>query len=250
MPRVILVAVVMVLAIPSSAASLRGFEGQFRGTAAATRTAQAADTALRYHDSDGSLVKLTLILLAAPFAMSHGMQPEGYSPGLYADAAGDMGEARSQHRLELGYHRVASYIDGWSGRWRLDTERHVGVEAFWTDYIEHRAEDLHYVGAAAHGDFWRAEPGRVNYQLGMAALSGRLTRVGPRLGVEAELYPRKPFFVDALAAVTFIDGGPLGDLRAGGGLAWKRAQLRLSWRALIGPMKNLAGPELALIVRL
>lgn len=236
--------------LPARAASLRGFEGQFRGTAAATRTAQAADAVIRHDDSDGSLVKLTLILLAAPFAMSHDMQPEGYSRGLYADAAGDMGEARSQHRLELGYHRVASYIDGWSGRWRLDTERHVGVEAFWTDYIEHRVEDLHYVGAAAHGDFWRAEPGRVNYQLGMAALSGRLTRVGPRLGLEAELYPRKPFFVDALAAVTFIDGGPLGELRAGAGVSWKRAQARLSWRALIGPMKNLAGPELALIVRL
>ncbi|MBI2788175.1 MAG: hypothetical protein HYX59_05780 [Elusimicrobia bacterium] len=183
MPRVILVAVVMVLAIPSSAASLRGFEGQFRGAAAATRTAQAADAVIRHDDSDGSLVKLTVLLLAAPFAMSHDMKPEGYSRGLYADGAGDMGDSTSQHRLELGYHRVASYIDGWSGRWRLDTERHVGVEAFWTDYIEHRDEDLHYVGAAAHGDFWRA-------------------------------------------------------------------QARLSWRALIGPMKNLAGPELALIVRL
>lgn len=237
-------------ALSSSAATLKGFEGQFRGAAAATRTAQAADAVLRRDDSDGSLVKLTLYLLAAPFAMSHGMQPEGYSPGLYAGAAGDMGEARSQHRLELGYHRVASYVDGWSGRWRLDTERHVGVEAFWTDYIEHRDEDLHYVGAAAHGDFWRAEAGRANYQLGLAALSGRLTRVGPRLGLEAELYPRKPFFLDALAAVTFIDGGPLGELRAGGGVSWKRAQARLSWRALIGPMRNLAGPELALIVRL
>lgn len=250
MRRLIPAALLLACAHPSSAATLKGFEGQFRGTAAATRTARAADAVIRHDDQNGSLVKLTMLLLAAPFAMSHGMTPEGYSPGLYAGEGGDMGEARSQHRLELGYHRVASYVDGWSGRWRLDTERHVGVEAFWTDYIEHRAEDLHYVGAAAHGDFWRAEAGRANYQLGLAALSGRLTRVGPRLGLEAELYPRKPFFVDALAAVTFIDGGPLGDLRAGGGLAWKRAQLRLSWRALIGPMKNLAGPELALIVRL
>lgn len=250
MPRVILAAVVMALSVPSSAATLKGFEGQFRGAAAATRTAQAADAVIRHDDQNGSLFKLTLYLLAAPFALSYDMQPEGYSRGLYADMAGDMGEARSQHRLELGYHRVASYIDGWSGRWRLDTERHVGVQAFWTDYIEHREEDLHYVGAAAHGDFWRAEAGRANYQLGLAALSGRLTRVGPRLGLEAELYPRRPFFVDALAAVTFIDGGPLGELRAGGGVSWKRAQARLSWRALIGPMKNLAGPELALIVRL
>lgn len=235
---------------PVRAATLKGFEGQFRGATAATRTAQAADAVIRRDDSDGSLVKLTLALLAAPFALSYGMQPEGYSRGLYRDSAGDMGEAASQHRLELGYHRVASYIDGWSGRWRLDTERHVGVEAFWTDYIEHRDEDLHYVGAAAHGDFWRAEAGRANYQLGLAALSGRLTRVGPRLGLEAELYPRRPFFVDALAAVNVIDGGPLGELRAGGGASWKRAELRLSWRALIGPMRNLAGPEFALIVRL
>jgi hypothetical protein len=247
-----LISAVLLLACvhPSSAATLKGFEGQFRGAAAATRTAQAADTVIRHDDSDGSLVKLTLLLLAAPYAMSYDIQPEGYSPGLYAGDGGDMGDATSQHRLALGYHRVASYVDGWSGRWRLDTERHIGLEAFWTDYIEHREEDLHYVGAAAHGDFWRAEAGRANYQLGLAALSGRLTRVGPRLGLEAELYPRKPFFVDALAAVTFIDGGPLGELRAGGGAAWKRAQLRLSWRALIGPMKNLAGPEFALIVRL
>lgn len=250
MRRLISAAVLLAFAFPASAATLKGFEGQFRGAAAATRTAQAADAVIRRDDNDGTLVKLTLLILAAPFAMSYDMQPEGYSPGLYRESAGDMGDAASQHRLELGYHRVASYVDGWSGRWRLDTERHVGVEAFWTDYIEHRDEDLHYVGAAAHGDFWRAEAGRANYQLGLAALSGRLTRVGPRLGLEAELYPRRPFFVDALAAVTVIDGGPLGELRAGGGVSWKRAQARLSWRALIGPMKNLAGPELALIVRL
>lgn len=250
MEALLLAGVLLAPASPASAGTLKGFENQFRGTSAARTTARAADDVARHDDGDGSLVKLTLYLLAAPYAYAYDRDPEGYSRGLYADGRGDLGDARSQQRLDLSYQRVGSYVEGWSGRWRLDTERHVGLEAFWTDYIEHREKDLHYVGASAHGVFWREESGRASYQLGLAALSGRLTRVGPRLGVEAEVYPRRPFFIDALAAVTFIDGGPLGELRAGGGVALGRGQVRLSYRALIGPFKNLAGPELAFIFRL
>ena len=233
-------------ALSASAATLKGFERQFRGTG----TARTASDAVRHDNADGDLIKLMLYALAVPYAYSLDMAEEGYSPGMYVRSRGDSGDAPRQQRLELAYHHVGSFVAGWGGRWRLDTERHVGLEVFWTDYIEHREEDLHYVGASAHGDVLREESGRVDYQLGLAALSGRLTRVGPRLAVEAEAYPRKPFFVDALAAVTFIDGGPLGELRAGAGVARGRAQARVSYRALIGPLKNLAGPEVALIFRL
>lgn len=244
-----LAAFLVLSALPSSAATLKTFEKQFRGAAVARETARAVDHTLR-NDHDGALIKLMVYALAVPYALSYELPEEGFSNGLYASGRGDLGDASSQHRLELSGQQVSSFVKGYGGRWRVDTERHVGLEAFWTNYIEHRAEDLHYVGASAHGDIARGPYGRVDYQLGMAALSGRLTRVGPRVGVEGELYPLKPFFLDALAAVNLIDGGPLGELRAGGGVAWKRAQLRLSWRALIGPFKNLAGPELAFLVRL
>jgi hypothetical protein len=243
--------VLLAAALPASAATLKSFEGQFHGTGAA-RTASDAAAAV-FHgvdESDNFFVKLILYTVAAPYALSSSLPEQGYSPGAYVDSRGDAGDAPSQQRLELSYHRVGAYVGGWGGRWRLDTERHLGAEAFWSDYIEHREEDLHYLGASALGDFWREDSWRTDYQLGLAALTGRLTRVGPRIAVEAEAYPRKPFFVDALAAVTFIDGGPLGELRAGAGVARGRAQARLSYRALIGPFKNLAGPELALIFRL
>lgn len=247
MTRVLFAVLFAGAALPSSAATLKAFEQQFHGT---TPVRQSGPPVNLNNDGDGAFVRLALYTLAAPFVLSAQLPEEGYSSGLYAQSRGDTGDAPHQQRLELSYHRVGSYVGGWGGRWRLDTEHHVGLEAFWHDYIEHREQDLHYMGASGTGDFWREDRWRTNYQLGLAALSGKLTRVGPRLAVEAEFYPGKPFFLDALAAATFIDGGPLGELRAGGGLAWKRAQARLSYRALIGPIKNLAGPELALIFRL
>ncbi len=247
MTRILFAVFFAAAALPSSAATLRTFEQQYRGTAPIRQSGPPVNL---NNGNDDAFVKLFAYTLAAPFVLSSQLPEEGYSRGLYAESRGDTGDASHQQRLELSYHRVGSFVGGWGGRWRLDTEHHIGLEAFWSDYIEHREEDLHYMGASGTGDFWREDRWRVNYQLGLAALSGKLTRVGPRAAVEAEFYPRKPFFLDALAASTFISGGPLGELRAGGGVAWGRAQARLSYRALIGPFKNLAGPELALILRL
>jgi hypothetical protein len=241
-----LAGVLLVAALPASAATLRGFENQFRGTAPVRQSGPPVNTS----GGDDAFIRLLLYTVAAPFVLSSELPEEGYSPGLYAESRGDAGDAAIQQRFELSYQRVGRYVGGWGGRWNMTTEKHIGLEAFWTDYIEHREEDLHYVGASGSGDFWREDRWRANYQLGLAALSGRLTRVGPRLAIEAEGYPRRPLFFDASAGVTLISGGPLGELRAGGGLAWGRAQVRLSYRALIGPFKNLAGPELSMIFRL
>ena len=245
-----LLAVLLLTALPASAATLKGFGEQFKGTGASRSIGRAAEEVV-FKNDDGKRLTATLPVFALPYAYSLNLPEEGFSPGLYAgERGGDSGDVPRQQRFELSWHRAGRDVAGWSGRWRLESNRHVGVEAFWADYIERRKEDLHYVGASANGDLWRDEPGRAGFQLGLAALSGRLTRVGPRLALEAELYPRKPFFLDALAAVTFIDGGPFGELRAGAGAAYGRAQLRLSYRALIGPFRNLDGPELAIIVRL
>lgn len=248
--RSLLAAGLLLFAVPTVfCATLKGFEKQFQGTGASRSIGQAAgEVALK--DDDGSLLKLTLLAFALPYAYSLNLPEEGFSPGLYAGGRGDSGDAPRQQRLELSWHRAGMEVSGWGGRWRLDSEKHVGAEVFWSDYIERREEDLHYVGASAAGDLLREEPGRAGFQLGLAALSGRLTRVGPRLALEAELFPRKPFFLDALAAAAFIDGGPLGELRAGAGAAFGRAQVRFGYKALIGPLRHLDGPELALIVRL
>lgn len=248
--RLLLAGLLLLPALPASSATLKGFQEQFRGTGASRSAADAVDAIVRNDDGDGRLMQLALATVLLPYAYSLNLPEEGYSPGLYAGARGDSGDAPRQQRLELSWHRAGKDVFGWGGRWRLDSENHVGMEAFWTDYVERRAEDLHYIGASGNGDLWREEAGRAGFQLGLAALSGRLTRVGPRLALEGELYPRKPFFLDALAAATFIDGGPMGELRAGAGAAYGRAQLRLSWRALIGPFRDLDGPELALIIRL
>lgn len=249
MRRATLIAVLLASPINGFAGGLKGFHGQFAGDKVVETTAAALDVLFRPENGDGFFFKAAAYTILAPYALSASIGHEGYAP-LYQGEGGDIGQASHQHRFELSAHRPASYLHGWGGRWRLDTESHVGLEAFWADYIEHRVEDLHYLGATANGDFARGTAGRASYQLGMAALSGQVTRVGPRVGVEGELYPLKPFFLDALAAATFIDGGPLGELRAGAGVAWGRAQMRLSWKALIGPLRNLAGPELAFVVRL
>ena len=75
-------------------------------------------------------------------------------------------------------------------------------------YREGGDEDLHYVYGAAHGDIVRADRWRLDYQLGLSALAGRETRVGPRLALETEAFPGKPFFVDAHNVVRYLQITP------------------------------------------
>jgi len=234
---------------PARAERLKTFKKQFRGTGTPD-AATDVESAYRRHDHDGALAQLTALVFALPYAYSMGLGDEGWAPHPYADGAkGDFGDCGIAQRLEVFYHRVGDGIGAWGGLWRLDSVKHVGLEAFWSHYRERGDEDMHYVYGTTHGDLAREENWRADYQLGLAALAGRTTRVGPRLAVEGEGYPGKPFFVDALAGVAFIDNGPLGELRAGAGVVIKRVQIRFGWRALIGPFKTLDGPDAGLTFR-
>jgi hypothetical protein len=244
-------AALLLSAVPVRAGRLDAFKKQFRGN----DVGPATDSALRAIDrtssvSTGSSVELLALILAIPFAYSLDLGDEGYARFPYEPgASGDCGDR--PHSLRFGgyYHRVGDGVGGTGGFWRLDSERHVGLEVFWTHYRERGEQDLSHLAASAHGDLYRDERGRVDYQLGLAALSGRLTRIGPRLALEGETYPLKPLFFDAHAAASFIDGGPLGEMRAGGGVIWDRFSLRVGYRALIGPFKTLDGPDAGLTVR-
>jgi hypothetical protein len=224
---------------------LKPFEKQFHGKAVADAAGAIAE-----HDGDNSSGQILALLLAIPFAYSLDLGNDGYARWPYADGAiGDEGDRSYSLRLESYYHRVGDGIGGAGGRWRLDTEKHVGLEVLWTHYRERGEEDLNHITASAHGDLYRDERWRGGYQLGLGTLSGRLTRLGPRLALEGEGYPLKPFFVDAHAGASFIDNGPLGELRAGGGVSWRAFQVRVGYRALIGPFKTLDGPDAGLTVR-
>lgn len=240
-----LAALLLTSAVPARADKIRSFRKQFHGRATAQGIEDVANT-----DRDGSLIKLMGLILAVPYAYSFSLDPQGYAPFPYSEGPrGDQGEKPWLNRLELFYHRVGDGVGGWGGRWRLDSEQHVGLEAAWTHYRERGDEDLHYVVGSAHGDIARDDNWRVDYQLGVAALAGRDTRIGPRLAVETEAFPGKPFLLDALAGVAFIDNGPLGELRAGAGVTIKHVQVRFGYRALIGPFKTLDGPDGGLTLR-
>ena len=244
--RLLIPAVLLLASIPASAGRLGSFQKQFHGTG----TADATGAVVEHGGSKGEGAELLAYVLAIPFAYSLDMTPEGYARWPYDDAhCGDIGEKPLSMRFESYYHRVGDGVGGPGGRWRLDSEKHVGLEVFWTHYRERGEEDLNYLSASAHGDVYRDEYLRTGYQLGLAALSGRLTRLGPRVAVEAESYPLKPVFFDARVAGSFIDNGPLGELGAGAGVSWKSMSARFGWRALMGPFRTLDGPDAAFAVR-
>lgn len=188
--------------------------------------------------------------LAIPYAWSLDLPEEGYARWPYeAGTSGDFGDRPLALRFGSYFTRVGDGARGAGGFWRMDTERHVGLEVFWTHYHEKGEEDLNHLAFSTHGDLWRDERVHTDYQLGLAALSGRLTRLGPRLSLEAESYPLKPFSLDASVAASFIDGGPMGDFRVGTGVSWERWSVRLGYRALLGPFHALEGPEAGASVR-
>ncbi|MDX6770765.1 MAG: hypothetical protein SF051_14615 [Elusimicrobiota bacterium] len=197
----------------------------------------------------GLLMRAVGKLAALPFRRSLRLPEEGFAGALYREEEpGDFGDQQELHRFEAHAQRTGDDAGGWGGRYRYDSERHVGAEGFWTQYRRRGAEDLHYLHAVTRGDLWREEQWRVEHQAGVGALVGRLNRLGPRAGLAFESFPAKPWFLEGAAGGAFASGGVIGDLRAGAGVASGRLQLRLGWRVLAGPAW-LSGPDAALTLR-
>lgn len=188
-------------------------------------------------------------VVTLPFAYSLRQPEEGFAGAVYREESqGDTGDQQDLHRFELHALRTGDDAGAGGARYRYDTERHIGAEGFYTLFRERGLEDLHYAHAAAHGDIAREDEWRLEYQAGAGGLAGRVNRLGPRAALGVESFPRRPLCFEGAAGAVFASGGVIGDLRAGAGLALGRWQLRLGWRALMGPV-DLSGPDLALTFR-
>ena len=234
----------LLAAAPASAQRLKGFEGQFiKPSDAGAKlvegwvgaTALVAEAAAKSGESL-SAVGYMVMLPFLPMALSLEMPPK------------DMHE----HRLRASVHHIDDRVRGWGGEYRYTRENHLAFESFWSAYLEEGATyDLHYIGARALGDIAEWERGSLEYGFGVAGLAGRNHRGGPNISLGGELRPwRRFFFLDAHAGAVILEGGTLGDLRAGAGLRWRRAEVRAGYKVLAGPFTPLGGPELSLAVRL
>jgi hypothetical protein len=234
------------LAAPASAQRLKGFEGQFlkgasdAGAKVLEKTLEATARLAEASAETGSsapaqLAGDVLLLPFYPFGVATSMDRR----------------PRGEHRLRAFGQHVDDRVRGWGGDYRYSAANHLHYEASWTAFLEEGAlYDLHLVGARVLGDL-HAEPAlRVEYGLGVAGLAGRRHRGGPEFSLGGELAPRRLVFLDAKAAAVILEGGTLGDFRAGAGLRWRHAELRAGYRALVGPFDTLGGPELGFSLKL
>jgi len=84
------------------------------------------------------------------------------------------------------------------------------------------------------------------FGMGLKALSGATTRLGPEIRVKTDFFPAKPFAFDGMAGLSLINGKGLWDLRLGAGVLLRRVEIRAGYRWLSGPVLVLDGPEVSL----
>lgn len=235
----------LLAAAPASAQRLQAFEKQFTRNSDLGQKAVAglAEASLRTAEAeldDGQFPTAAgLILLAPvyPFILSLDMDPR----------------ERVEHRLESSGQHIEDRVRAWGGRYRYSAHNHLAAEAHWTAYLEEGAlYDLHYFGARAVGDLVDDERWTLEYGFGVSFLAGQRHRGGPDFSLGGELRPWKWLFLDARAGAVVMEGGTLGDLRAGAGLRRRGeilgGELRAAYRALMGPVRRLGGPEIGLAV--
>lgn len=238
-------AALLFTASPASAQKLKGFEGQFDKAPDAARkvvetfvetTAKLYEAGLEHGNPVATeLANQVLSLPFLPFmrALQLPRNPRGV------------------HRLSSTGHHVDDRVRGWGGAYRYAAENRLSYEAEWTAYLEERAlYDLHLVGARAIGDLVSDEAYVLEYGLGVGGLLGRRHRGGLDVSLGGELRPAHRLFLYGRAGALLLEGGTLGDLRAGAGARVGRFELRAGYRALSGPFNVLGGPELAAAVRL
>lgn len=232
----------IVAAAPASAQRLGGFEKQFVRKASAAPAPPPAsaspDPSSSYSAAEsqaaGDALYFLLKLPLLPFAYALG-EPE---------------RARGRHDVSAAVHHIEDRVRGWGGAYRYSGRKHAGFEAHWTAYLEEGAQyDLHYVGARAIAELLDHEHWSLDYGLGISGLVGSLGRGGPDFSLATE-YRSGRCFVDARAGAVIMEGGTLGELRAGAGLRWGDAELRAGYKALVGPFDTLDGPEIGLRLRL
>jgi hypothetical protein len=154
-------------------------------------------------------------------------------------------------RVELDASALSRGGSGAGLRYRATSSNHLSFEAFGAWYREARPrKDARWLGGGVRGELARDERGVLDWIMGGADLSGAESGAGPRLGFGGALYPRRPLSLEAEATTTIVGGGPpLDELSAALGAVLGAVELRAGWRALVGPLRPISGPELSALYR-
>lgn len=245
------------LAPAASAQQLEKFERQYDGRSRQAKPVKTverkadetvADAVNSDPDSDNlstDVLKLVVAIPTFPFRAVLDQGPQSLRTVPYSEE-----RTTTVQRADLVFQRISADVKGLGARYSLEKESGIGFEGSWTSYRERSTgEDLHHFEASAFADVLRGATATGRYALGLAGLSGRLTRVGPRLSLGGEWRPLKPLFLEASSGVTALEGGALGDFRVAAGVCVWRLQPWIGYRWLVGPLADLSGPEAGLSAR-
>ncbi|MDE2490531.1 MAG: hypothetical protein KGM24_06760 [Elusimicrobia bacterium] len=197
------------------------------------------------------VVGLNLALLPLAYSLSEPPLRLAPYPYFAGEPGWPEGESDMVSRVELDAQALPRGGSGGALRYRATSSNHLSFEAFGAWFREARpGKSVRWLGAGVRGEIARSDRGVLDWIMGGAGLGGGESGAGPRLGLGGALYPRRPLSLEGEATTTIIGGGPpVEELSAALGAVLDAVELRAGWRALVGPIRPISGPELSALYR-